>query len=50
MENGLAKLSEANELVGTYQDKLRDLGPLIEAKRKVRIYILEKNIITLIIP
>jgi len=35
LENGLAKLSEANELVGTYQDKLRHLGPLIETKQKV---------------
>lgn len=35
LENGLAKLSEANELVGTYQEKLKTLGPQIEEKQRV---------------
>lgn len=33
---GLFKLSEANSLVGTMQTELKELGPQIEEKAKVR--------------
>lgn len=33
--NGLAKLSEANSLVGVMQDELVSIGPKIEEKAKV---------------
>ena len=38
--NGLAKLSEANSLVGIMQDELVSIGPKIEEKAKVILIIL----------
>ncbi|CAC5424056.1 DNAH [Mytilus coruscus] len=42
LENGLSKLSEANDLVGTYQERLKTLGPQIEEKQRDTEVLLEQ--------